>query len=71
MQCRRCEKLTSELENGYCSECQQKNRTDLKIIRDYIETHRGANAMDISLETGIPLRVINRLLKEDSLYIAD
>lgn len=69
MECKRCGKLTSDLENGFCGECRGKNRSDLNTIRDYLTAHRNANAMDISRETGIPLRVINMLIREETLII--
>ncbi|MDR0963477.1 MAG: hypothetical protein LBM60_02530 [Clostridium sp.] len=53
-----------------CEDCGLLAYDDYGKVRLYIETHPGANSSDIEEGTGVPGRVIRRLLREERIEIA-
>lgn len=62
--CSRCGNFKRTQEGHFCNSCNSKNREDVKVIQDYLIDHPRSSLADVSLDTGIPLRVLNVLVKE-------
>ena len=69
--CKRCGGILLNGRRNYCEKCVVKNKEDLKIVREYIETHKHPTIMEISLDTGISLKIISNLVKNESLSIIE
>lgn len=52
-----------------CEECRIREFDDYGKVRNYIEKHKGCNAIEVEKETGISRRVVGRLLKEERLEV--
>jgi len=63
--CRRCGDFKRNQEGHFCNECDSKNRRDIRIIQDYLMEHPKSSVADVSLDTGIKMKVINVLLLEN------
>ncbi|MGN0156954.1 MAG: hypothetical protein ACI39N_06875 [Lachnospiraceae bacterium] len=53
-----------------CEKCDIREFDDYGKVRNYIETHRGATAIEIEQETGVPKRVIRQLLREERIAVS-
>lgn len=53
-----------------CEECKNVEYDDFGKVRLYIETHRGANAVQIEAATGVSQKTIRLMLKENRLEIS-
>ncbi len=62
--CSRCGNFKRTQEGEFCNECESKNRKDVRTIQDYLIEHPKASLADVSLDTGIPIRVLNVLVQE-------
>lgn len=62
--CARCGNFKRTQEGHFCNECEEKNRKDVKEIQDYLYEHPKASLADVSLDVGIPIRVLNVLVQE-------
>lgn len=62
--CLRCGNFKRTQEGDFCKECDKRNRDDIRTIQDYLIENPKASLADVSLDTGIPLRVLNVLVKE-------
>lgn len=54
----------------HCEECGKKAFDDYGKVRDYLETHKGANVSEVENGTGVSSKKIMRMLKEDMLMVA-
>ncbi len=52
-----------------CSECGYLMYDDFGIVRNYLETHRGATQSMVSQATGVAMETIRQFLREDRLEI--
>lgn len=52
-----------------CEQCGFFAYDDYGVVRQYIESHRGATAAQISAGTGIPQKTIRQMLKDDKLEV--
>lgn len=68
--CAYCGKIDS-LINSLCEECYVEDMTNLKVIRSFLRKDPFANAMKISIETGISINKITRLMKTGTLRLID
>jgi len=53
-----------------CDRCGRVEYDDYGIVRNYIETHKGATVVEISAATGISQSVIHSMLREERLQVA-
>ncbi|BEP30300.1 hypothetical protein [Helicovermis profundi] len=67
--CKRCGNLLLNGQKNYCTKCMEKNKVDLKIIREYLEKNKNATLMEISIATGISVKIINNLISNNSIEI--
>ena len=65
--CKRCGKVFTYRGMNLCNECFEKEQVDFQKVKDYLEENPGATLMEVSLNTGIDLRTINRFLREGRL----
>ncbi len=54
-----------------CDRCSHVMYDDYGIVRNYVETHRGATVVEISAVTGIPQSQIQQMLKDERLEITE
>ena len=54
-----------------CEQCGELAYDDYGKVRNYIEEHKGANAMEVEQATGVSQKVIQRLLREGRLEVAE
>lgn len=52
-----------------CEECSNLEYDDYGKVRNYLETHQGANASDVEKATGVKKASIRRLLEEERIDI--
>lgn len=62
--CARCGNFKRNQDGKFCQVCEEKNREDVRKIQDYLMAHPRASLADVSLDTGIPMRVLNVLVEE-------
>ncbi len=53
-----------------CEKCGRVEYDDYGIVRNYIESHKGATVVEISAATGISQSVIHGLLRQERLQVA-
>lgn len=54
-----------------CANCGYEDMDDYGRIRDYLEKHEGANALEIAEGTGVELEIIRMFLKDGRIQIPD
>lgn len=54
-----------------CENCGFLDYDDYGKVRRYLETHRGATAIEIERAIGVSQRTVRRLLKESRIEVAD
>ncbi len=54
-----------------CEKCNFVDYDDYGKVRKYLETHKGATALEVESATGVSQRTIRRLLKESRIEVAD
>lgn len=52
-----------------CEKCGTVEYDDYGIVRNYIETHKGATTAEISAMTGVSQRIINEMLRDERFEI--
>ncbi len=57
--------------NKFCKLCDEKMDTYFQRIRTYLETHRNATIGDVSIDTKVSLKMINKLLKEGRIQVVE
>jgi len=67
--CKRCGNFKRTQEGHFCNDCEVKNRDNVKEIQDYLMEHPKSSLADVSLDTGIPLRVLNVLVLENLIEL--
>ncbi len=53
-----------------CEQCGYCELDDYGKVRNYIETHRGANAMEIERETGVSQKAIRYMLRDERIEVS-
>lgn len=53
-----------------CEQCHYHEFDDYGKVRNYIEVHKGCNAVEIEQATGVSRREINRMLKEERIEVS-
>lgn len=54
-----------------CEECEGLEYDDYGKVRNYLDTHRGANVAQISDDTGVTHKVIREMIKENRFEVID
>ena len=67
--CERCGNFKSVQEGNFCNSCEEKNREDVRKIQDYLIEHPKASLADVTLDTGISMKVLNVLVKENLIQL--
>lgn len=69
--CTVCERFFEKgtLSQLKCEACNEKDESDYKVVRGYLERHEGATVSDVMKDTGVSLRSIDRFLAERRIYI--
>lgn len=52
-----------------CKECDEKDEVLYAKIRDYLESHQGATVSEVMVNTGVPLKTLDRFINERRVYI--
>lgn len=52
-------------EQNVCPKCEPKENFEMKQLKNYLSTHQATSVEDISLNTGISEKNLDRLLKQD------
>jgi len=66
-----CGDVIATTDFGYCKECTQAGMSDLQCLREYLGEHPNAPLNKVVQETGIPLKKINKLLKNEFLHFSE
>lgn len=52
-----------------CENCGIQEYNDYGKVRNYIEAHRGCNAIEIEAATGVPRKAIHQMLREERIEV--
>lgn len=52
-----------------CPQCKFVDYDDYGKVRKYLETHKGAKAIDVELDTGVTQKNIRNMIKESKLQV--
>jgi flagellar operon protein (TIGR03826 family) len=70
--CARCGKLFQYLSGPpICSACKQKEEDSFQLVKAYIYEHREANMLEVSNETQVPIKLIERFLRDGRLLLTE
>lgn len=53
-----------------CEECAIREYDVYGKVRNYIETHKGCNAIEVERATGVPQKAIRQMLREERIEVA-
>lgn len=53
-----------------CAECGESSYDEYGLVRNYIESHKGASAPVIARETGVPIGTIRKMIEEQRFNLA-
>lgn len=67
--CRECGKVKEDKKLPYCRRCDQQFYERFKKIKAYLLKHPLANAMEISVNTNIPIERVTRYIKDELLKL--
>lgn len=71
--CNRCNKFFVK-DNRYqqlCNDCLEKDRREYEIIKEHLIANKGASIMTLYLETKIPIKTIERFIREERIKIME
>lgn len=71
LNCRRCGKIFSYTGKPVCPECVQKEEEDFETARAYIKENPGRNMQEVSEETGVPVKLLTKFLREGRIEFLD
>lgn len=69
--CPKCGRLFVKGKNPYCEECMKKEEETFQIVRDYLKENPKSTIVQITNETGVSAKKINRYLREGRLEITE
>lgn len=55
----------------YCTNCNDKEMSEYKVVKDYLRSNPNSNAMQVANATGISVSKITRYLRDGLLYRSD
>jgi flagellar operon protein (TIGR03826 family) len=61
--CRRCGKVFQYTGNNICISCIQKEDEDFKTVKEYLKAHSGSTSIDLSENTGVDIKTIDRFIR--------
>ena len=65
--CPRCKKIYAPTPFGVCYDCHNKELEQEDLIRDFLRTNNKASIEQISLETGVGLDIIKKMMRSGRL----
>ncbi len=66
--CTYCGKI-DHLTNGLCNECYDVEQKNIHEVIEFLLKHPNSHAMEVSLNTGISIEKITRLIKRGTLVL--
>ena len=69
--CSVCGKFYPRDGDPYCDDCREKDKTEFAQLRELVSKNPGIPAYEASTITGIPLKTINRYIKERRIFIKE
>ena len=70
--CVRCKRLFQYVGGPpICPICKEKEEETFKVVKDYIYEHREANMVQVSNDTGVPAKIIEKFIRDGRLIITD
>lgn len=61
----------NEIRVVLCEECRVTEKENYDTVREYLYNHNGASAWEIANNTGVPLKSIERFIKDGSIMYKD
>lgn len=73
LKCPKCETVYRENGTSFylCENCGYEEPTNFGIVREYLDEHGNASALEISRDTGISIQEINSFLRKGRLEIPE
>ena len=70
--CARCKKLFQYVGGPpICQACKEKEEETFKIIKEYIYEHKEANMVQISNDTGVSTKLIEKFIRDGRLILTE
>lgn len=69
--CKVCRKVILDGMNDVCKECREEEEQDLIKVMDYLRANPGTTIAQISEDTGVPEKRINKFIKKGRLVTTD
>jgi hypothetical protein len=71
--CKRCERffIKDHKNQDVCEKCYQKEREEYETVKDYLFQNKGASIMNVYLDTKVPIKTIERFIREEKITIVD
>ena len=70
--CRRCGKMYQAIfGKNICPECVKQEEVDFEVARDYVKEHPGSSMQKVSDETGVPVNLLLKFVKEGKIDFSD
>lgn len=70
--CVRCGRLFQYVSGPpICNVCKQKEEESFQLVKEYIYEHKNANMIEVSNETGVSVKLIERFLREGRLVLTE
>lgn len=54
-----------------CPKCKQKEEEDFQLVKNYIYENKNANMIEVSNETGVSTKLIERFIREGRLILSE
>lgn len=54
-----------------CPKCKQKEEEDFQLVKNYIYENKNANMIEVSNETGVSTKLIERFIREGRLMLSE
>lgn len=54
-----------------CPNCRRREEEDFDLVKNYIYEHKDANMVEVSRETGVSTRLIERFIREGRLMLSE
>lgn len=68
--CPRCGKLFNQIRLPICPECEKNEEEEFKRVKEYVTDNPGANISEIVTETDVPLKRIQKFLRDGRLEVS-
>ena len=69
--CKRCGKMYGYTGKPICPNCFIKEEEDFETARAYVKENPGAGMKDVSDETGVPIKLLTKFVREGRIDLAD